>query len=61
MCRIVQDVRKLRFSFWLTEIFTNLTWEENNWNYNIKGFYTMYMKIHLILNFYTINLFRTIP
>jgi hypothetical protein len=26
MCRFVQDVGKLRFSFWLTEIFTNLTW-----------------------------------
>ena len=31
----------------------------NNWNYNVKGFYTMYMKIHLIFNFYTINFFRT--
>jgi hypothetical protein len=29
MCRIVQDVGKLRFSFWLTEIFTNLTWGRN--------------------------------
>jgi hypothetical protein len=29
MCRIVQDVGKLRFSFWLTAIFTNLTWGRN--------------------------------
>jgi hypothetical protein len=29
MCQIVQDVGKLRISFWLTEIFTNLTWGRN--------------------------------
>ena len=22
----------------------------DNWNYNVKGLYTMYMKIHLIFN-----------
>jgi len=32
----------------------------DNWNYNVKGLYTMYMKIHLIFNSYTINFFRTI-